>query len=408
MNIRHIKACGVLALLLVPAFMPAWAATLAESIRLSVERHPDFRLADSERRVGEGYRRQADSLLGGDPSLDLSVTGDRYGSDFGSEEYTAGISAPVWLPGQRGAKGAIADSIVRLADNMRNKLVWEVAGEVLERAWVWRIAHADMKQSMIQWAGARALVRDVEHRHEVGELSRIDLLLAQQDVVEVEAAHQQAVSAEDLARLAWINFTGLDTLPDDLERCSVVQSGAMLDRHPRMLAALSAVEVAEARVEDARAQRRAPPRVSLYAKRDRGTRLDDYTDSLGVALSLPLGTRGPAATTIAEAEAAHARAKADVRLTRRELALRLSKAEQTLAGAERLLRLARKKHDYSQSRLKLAKRAFELGEMDLYQLLLARRQSYQDSRDLTLRQLERERAAARKNHALGVCAVADD
>ncbi len=380
----------------------ARATTLAETVRAALERHPDYALAEARRRVGAGYRQQADSLLGGDPSLTFSANGDRLGSDHGYEEYVAGVSLPVWLPGQRSAKGAIADNMLRLADSELGRLGWEVAGEVLERAWTLRIAEADMKHFLEQAVAARALVADVEHRHQVGELSRNDLLLAQQDLVDAESAYQAAVNAVEQARLAWVSYTGQEELPEDLEGFSRLEARSSLDRHPRLLAALAAVATAVATAEDARRQRRAPPVLSLFAKRDRGSRRERYTDSLGVELSLPLGTRAPAAPAIAEAEALRTRAEAAARLVRRELELQLSQADRELAKADRLLRLARRKHDYSRARFKLARRAFELGEMDLYQLLLARRQANQATRELKLRRLEKERAAARRNHVLGV------
>ena len=402
MNTVSITRLAGITLLLAFLSTPLRAATLAETVRASVERHPDYPLVEARRKVGAGYRKQADSLLGGDPSLELSATGDTFGSDYGYEEYVAGVSAPVWLPGQRRSKGAIADNIALLADSELRKLTWEVSGEVLERAWALRIAETGMKQSMKQWAAARALVQDIRHRYEVGEVSRNDLLLAQQDLVEAETGYQEATNALERARLAWLNYTGFRELPEDLSSFSDTRDGQDLDRHPLVLAALAAVDTAVAKAEDARAQRRAPPVVSLFAKRDRGTRHEEYTDSLGLAFSLPLGTAAPAAPAIAEAEAERTRSEAEANLLRRELDLRLSQAEQDLANAVRLLKLAQQKYDYSHSRLKLARRAFELGEMDLYQLLLARRQSNLATRDLKLRRLEKERAAARRNHALGV------
>lgn len=402
MNTQSITRLASAALLLAFLCAPTQATTFVETVRAAVEQHPDYPRVEARRKVAAGYRQQADSLLGGDPSVDLSATGDSLDTDYGYEEYIAGVSAPVWLPGQRSAKSAIADNIALLADSEVSKLSWEVAGEVLERAWKLRIAETDMKQSMKQWAAARALVQDIRHRHEVGEVSRDDLLLVQQDLVEAEATYQEAMNALQTTRLAWTSYTGFGKPPEDLDSFSDVRKDRDLDRHPLLLAALAAVDTAAARAEDARAQRRAPPQVSLFAKRDRGSRQETYTDSLGLAFSIPLGTRAPAAPAIAEAEAERSRSLAEANLLRRELELRLSQAEQELASAIRLLQLAQQKYDYSHARLKLAQRAFELGEMDLYPLLLARRQSNLATRDLKLRRLERKRAAARRNHALGV------
>ena len=400
---RQIVAAAFLLLPLLA--MRAGAETLAEVVQNSLQRHPEVRLEQSRRKLEKGYRQQASSLLGGDPELSLSINGDQPGTDFGYEEYVAGVSVPVQLPSHREAKAALAENLGRLAEEERLRLWWRVTGEVLERAWKLRIAEADRKEAMKQWAASRALVRDIEHRHRVGEVSRNDLLLAQQEQLDAESAYQDAVSRETQARLAWRNFTGRDALPTGLEEySSPLPAPPPLEKHPRLLALLGKVETARARAQETRSQRRAPPVVMLFAKRDRGSRQEDYTDSLGLELSLPLGTRTPAAAAIAEAEAEQARAEAELQLARRELQLLLSQAEQALATAETQHQLARRKYAYARDRMKLATRAFELGEMDLYQLLLARREYNQASRDLKLRELEKLHAAARKNHLLGVIA----
>ncbi len=394
---------SILFLLLTALSAGAGAVTLGQAVDAALERHPERRLAEAQRRVEAGYRRQAESLLGGDPSVNLSVAGDDFGSDFGYEEYVAGVSVPVALPSHRRTRGELADRLGALADGEARRLRWQVAGEVIDRAWALRIARTELKEATRQWAAARALVKDIEHRFEVGEVSRNDLLLARQDLVQAEAGYQEALGGLQKARIAWHSYTGLDRLPDDLETSAEpAQETVPLEAHPALAIPLSEVEAARARVEAARAERRAAPVVSLFAKRDRGDRHEPYTDSLGLEVSVPLGTRTPAAAAIAEAEAELTRAQARLAQARRTLEQQQAEAEQEVAKALHLYRLAERNHELSHSRLKLARRAFELGEMDLYQLLLARRQSNEATRELRLRRLQKARALARKNHLSGV------
>jgi outer membrane protein TolC len=378
------------------------AASFVETVRQSVERHPGLALIDARKKVEAGYRDLAGSVFSGDPSLEGSASGDTLGTDNGYEEYVVGVSVAMWLPGQRSAKESIADNLGLQADAEKRRLAWEVTGEVLERAWSLRIAETDLKQSMKQWAAARALVQDIQHRYEVGELSRNDLLLAQQDLIDAESTYQNAVNSMQNARLSWRNYTGLDKLPEDLESYSGQNPDPDITRHPQIAAALSRARTAQARASDTRGQRRAAPVISLYTKRDRGDREVEYTDSIGIGFSLPLGTRAHAAPAIAEAESELTAAQAETGILKRQLELSIAEAGQELARANRQLELARQKEEFSRSRMKLAQRAFELGEMDLYQLLLARRQSNEATRNLKLRRLEKERAAARQTHISGV------
>ena len=402
MNIRCVGPLLYLALLLPALSLPARGIDLAESVRLSVERHPRFPLHRALSKVGEGYRRQADSLLGGDPSANLSVAGDPLGTDFGYREYTLGASLPLWLPGQRDARRRIADGLENQAGMELLNLTWEVSGEVLDRAWRVRIARARVRQALKQWASARALEKDVTHRFNAGELTRIDMLLARQDVIASEVVHQEAVSDRQRARLAWFNYTGQQALPEDLDSFVTAANPPELARHPRLLAALAKAGIARAKAGDTRLRRRAPPVISIYAKRDRGARSEAYTDSLGIELSLPFGSRAQAAPAIAEAEAESTGAESEAALVKRQLELRIASAEEAVLKAERLLVLARRKHQASRARLKLSQRAFELGEMDLYQLLLARQQAALAARDLEIRQLEKQHAMAQKTHSTGV------
>ena len=92
----------LLCFLLLPSVVAA-GDSFAEAVRASLERHPEYPLYASRREVGAGYRQQADSLLGGDPEISLLAKSDTLGSDDGYREYEAGLSLPLWLPGQRDA-----------------------------------------------------------------------------------------------------------------------------------------------------------------------------------------------------------------------------------------------------------------------------------------------------------------
>ncbi len=393
-------------LALVPALAmlsaTAEALTLAETITAATERHPRINEAAALQSVADGYRRQADSLVSGDPSLDLGAAGDRFGSDFGYEEYVAGVSVPVWLPGQRKARRQVAERLGAEADRQLTLLRWQITGEVLDRAWALRIAEAEAAQAAKQWEAAIALEKDITRRFDAGELTRNDLLLAQQDVIDTEAAFRASENQVVQVRLAWSSLTGMETLPDDLDAFARSSGNPVFEQHPRLLAAKARTETAQARARNVRAQRRASPTVGLYAKHDRGIRGDEYTDSLGLELSLPFGSHRQAAPAIAEAEAELLRQRADAALVERELKLALEQAEQAVARSKQQLALAQKKHGYAQDRLRLAQRAFELGEMGLYQLLLARQQAARAERELELRQLELLRDLAKQHHALGV------
>ena len=374
---------------------PAFALTVAEAVQTALERDPHYPLHQATRAVGAGYREQAGSWLGGDPSLSLLAKSDELvGSDRGYQEYEAGVSLPLWLPGQRGARRAIADSL----DS------WEVTGEVLKRAWGLRLAMGTQQQAQQQWDSAKRLQRDIARRVQAGESPRGDRLMAEQETLTREAALDDAAAEVEHARLAWRSLTGLEELPDNLEQPAAQPSqhaDGVNSAHPRLLAAISESGTARAVRNDSSKNRSARPVLTFYAKRDRGLREDPYTNSVGAEISIPFGSGSHSAPGLAEAEATLTTAQAMLASVEREIKLDQQQASHALEQAERRLKSAGRRDTLARSRVTLSQRAFELGESDLYQLLLARQQAADAALQLDRSKLTVLRATALNNHALG-------
>jgi outer membrane protein TolC len=325
---------------------------------------------------------------------------DTWQTDNGYREYEAGLSLPLWLPGQRGAKRSIADNLDTQASAELRLLAWQVAGETQERAWALRLAQTEVEQAKRQWQSARALERDVRARFRAGELARNDRALAEQETLEREVAHQGALLALEQQRAGWRSYTGLTVLPVNLGQGGPLGEAPSAP-HPRLAAALSVANTARAHTDDVRLSRRSAPVLTLYAKRDRGGREDPFTNSVGVELSVAFGSRSHAAPRIAEAEAQLTEAQVNQAAVNRELELDRQQARQAMAQAGRALTLAERRDQLARSRTQLTERAFKLGETDLYLLLIARQQAAAAARDLELSRLKKQRAITRYNHALG-------
>jgi outer membrane protein TolC len=384
---------------------PATAITVAEAVQAALDRDPQYPLHQSTRAIGVGYREQAGSLLGGDPSLSLLAKSDELiGSDRGYQEYEAGVSLPLWLPGQRGARRAIADSLDTQAAGELKLVTWEVAGKVLDRGWQLRLAIAARQQAQRQWDSARQLERDIARRVQAGESPRGDRLMAEQETLAREAALDDATAEVEHARLAWRSLTGLDELPADLDQPAALssQDSDGLDTlHPQLSAAMSESGTARAVRNDTSRNRRARPVLTFYAKRDRGVREDPYTNSVGAEVSIPFGSGAHSAPGLAKAEADLTTAQARLATVERQLQLDQQQAKHALEQAERRFKSAGRRDTLARSRVTLSQRAFELGESDLYQLLIARQQAADAALELERSKLMTVRATAMYNHALG-------
>jgi len=380
---------------------PAFAApNLGEAIQAAVQRHPQLQQAAAERALSKGYRQQADSWLGGDPSASLSYYSDQIGSDYGYREMEVAVSLPLWMPGQRDAKQNLARAIGGQADASTTLLRWQVAGEVLELIWSLRLVESDEELADAQWASARQLEKAVERRVEAGELARADLLMVQQDTLNREVNHENARMALDSVQATWQAYTGLSgvpTLPADqslLEK-SLNTSHPLLQREQLRVAQMTA------RRDDSRRQRQSAPEVTLYARRDRGNALDSFGNSLGAEISLPFGTQYSTAPQVAESEAALAGARMGLASAKRSLELKQVQINQQLQRSKVALALAERQNQLADTRMTMNQRAFDLGESDLFLLLQARSQAASAARNLTRTRIEYQRAVSRHNHLLG-------
>jgi len=379
---------------------PALAASeLAAAVDAALQHNPRNALAETQQLRSAGYRRQADGWLGGDPAASLYYQSDALASDRGFEEMQAGVSLPLRLPGQRGAQQALAASIAGQTDSDTRLLRWQVAGKVLERLWDLHTATEDETLSDAQQTSAQGLVAAVERRVATGELARADLLMAQQAALRLEVDHQEAESRQAAAQAAWHAYTGLDTAPKPLGQQPLRE--AVAEDHPLIEQQRKRLAEAQAQRDVLRRERTSPPELTLYARRERGSSVETYNNSLGAEIRLPFGSSRAMAPQRAESEAALARAQIALAETRRKLELQRIASEQTLHQLAQARDLAQQQQRVASERLKMSQRAFELGEIDLYLLLEARSEAVVIERQLRRLSLNYKRAISRHNHLLG-------
>jgi cobalt-zinc-cadmium efflux system outer membrane protein len=380
----------------------AVAGTITEDdvIRLARERDPRVALAGEDVAVAEAEALRAS--LYPDPSLAWSrehLPGA--GADAGRED-TFELSVSVDLSGRRPAGRALARSEVAAAQAMAARARREAVAAAL-LAFYDALA-AERHAAIAGQAVARLdeAARVLGRRHEQGtasgyERTRLELEaeLARSDLRQAEA-RAQAARAE-LALLLGIDAAGL-ALGGSLETGVPGAAGqARPDTVPKSRSAsLLERSVAEARDARAHARRAWVPLLSLSG----GLRVADagetrYGYVAGVALDLPLFSRGRDARAGAWARVrlAQARARVAEQTTRREL---LRAQQELTAAREELGRFG----EATGERLALLERAAESGyregERSLVELLDAQRARTA----VDLRRLELELAARRAEVAL--------
>jgi outer membrane protein TolC len=397
---RTLRAFGIGLLCASPA-VPWASVSLAEMVAAAAERNPGQDLARAEREIAGSLQRKADHPFAADPSVNVKYQTDALGSDLGYREWEGGIDFPLRLPGQSGAYALEADVQKAVAESMSNTRRLEIAGEVRERMWAVAIAGSEFEQAASALAVARKLLNDVRRRVEAGELPRSDRLLAEKELLWREEEMQQAVHRATLAQRLFSRYTGLEA-PAQPALEQPVSPRELDAEHPRLRLAQRRTDAARTHLDRVRSTSCSGPNLWLGAKSTKAADDFDHESSIGVELSMPIGTGAHTAPEVAEAEAALTRAQVAQRALRLELEDGLTRASLDLDRTATTREKTERRMTLAEETLKLSRRAFDLGETDLVHLLRAQGDALGARYDYRIRTLEYGRAVARLNQALGV------
>jgi outer membrane protein, heavy metal efflux system len=388
--------------------LPASAASLGETVTAALTQGGQQQRVAALRGERDAVRSQAGSLIAADPALRLKGLSDRMTENDGAYELEAMVDMPMWLPGQRSARIAVAESLGMRADALQRLLRWEAAGQVREAAWEATLAHGQLRQAAAALQAAKSLEATVAKRTDAGELARMELLTARQETAARGVDMSAAQLGYDQAIAAFVLLTGQPRLPEPLTEAvpNAFTAGdigmALPPNHPLLASADGALAQARAERDRASAERRGHPLLSLGGKRARDDRTVNPVDAVQLEVSVPFGLKRQAAPMLAVAEREYTDRMTELHRIRREAERDLKAAALAQRGAGDALVLARERAQLAGDALTITRRAFDLGEADLAALLRAEERARDASLALELRSLEQGRAVARLNQALGV------
>ncbi|MDP2833333.1 MAG: TolC family protein [Pseudomonadota bacterium] len=395
-------------LILLPGL--AAAATLREALDAAAVRAPPARGLEAGRIEAAAHRYAADRLFPGMPALGL---GQREG-EGGKREFELELSTPLWLPGQRQASLALADA--RIEENAAAYAArrWALAGELRNLLAAARAAKAEVDLARARLENDRQLADEVARRVAAGDLARADSLLARGELLASESAVLEADSRLTRALRDYRVLTGLAALPSDaVETLAPPPAGLatglatglaneVMQQHPALAAARRNVELARAGLELTRRTRRDAPELGVQVQTARDVSGADYQNSVRFGLRIPFSGEARNRPLLAAANGDLIRAEAELAQATAELENELQTAQAELANAERGEELAHARRQGATERLRLIRRGFELGELSLAQLLLARGQANEAEAATTRAGLSLAAARARLNQASGV------
>jgi outer membrane protein TolC len=390
---------GVLLLGLL-AVAPTQGAGLAEALERAWGRHP-LAVAEAAREsAAQAQSELAAALTPAPPVVSLAHLNDALGSGRGKREWEVEVAMPLWLPGLKSAREAEARAALEELQAQRRALRLQLAGELRELWWALAAARQARELAQRRLASARALEGEVVRRHKGGDLARVDVNLARNERMAAEAEAIEADAALVRVEQAWQALTGGP--PPVTLAAEAGAAPANEADHPRLAALGAAMRLAQARLRVAAASRRDPPELALRLVRERSDAHDPYSDSLGVKFTLPLGAEARERRDRAAARAEFLQAEAELAQARAELAQASARARVELQAAEAQLDLARERQALLADNLRLAEKAFTLGEYDLATLLRMRAMAQETEANLARALIARDAARSRLLQALGV------
>ncbi|WP_150124119.1 TolC family protein [Cupriavidus nantongensis] len=375
-------------------------ADLQSLFEVAWERSVALQTAEGRRQEAAASRIQADSLIAGPPVADLRHRGDRFTDGRGVRESEVALGVPIWLPGQRAARGELADAQLAEADARARLARLAVAGELRDRVWQLAAAAAEQEVLRRRVLNATSLRDDVARRVSAGDLARTDLLLADQDLLATRAllTDSQARMTELSTRL--FQLTGASALPLRYEERPAMPEA--VSAHPSLEAAAGGLLRAQRQLGYLQKSRRDAPEVGVSYRRDAAGGGAPSDQTVGVFIRIPFATdaRNLPRETAAQTEVMTARAERE--RMERVVQSEAEASRQALTLVEQQLKLSEQRSAMLAERAVLLRKTFDAGEIGLTEVLRAQNQALEAEADAARQRARRGAAIANLKQALGV------
>lgn len=349
----------------------------------------------------EAKQIHAAGMLPGTTAISLRHQNDLIGSGRNQREWEAALEIPVWMPGQRTARENVAHEASDSLEASRKSLMIGLAGQVRDAVWDVAMNNNSVELADQRLKAAQALQKDVELRWKGGEMARTDVMMAQNETLLAQTSLLRAQAELKHAEHRYWVLTGLTELPTQVEEKHAPLTTIEND-HPLLAESQAKVLLAKSERNLVNVEKRENPQVVINARDERGAFDGDYNKSVGLAIRIPLDSQTKSAPLMASAELdlAQAMSEHDQRLLQLQTAFH--EAEHNLEVTQAELAIVEEQHRLAQENLRLAKKAFSLGESDLISLLRAQAMAQDAQRSLLSRQTQLKWDIARYNQAVGV------
>ncbi len=379
---------------------PAWAAEFKEysdlppqaMVQQVLQSHPSVLAAGSGVKAGEAAR---DRLEAGSHEFNVTAgAARRKVVDSGERlrDWSVGLERAVRLPRKAELDSALGQQGLVLTQNAYGDAMHEAGRSLLSGWFVWLRERAQLEQWKQQVEVFRQQLDVVARRVKAGDAARLEEELAQAALMQTEIALQQAQLRADNARSNLSRYfptLALPAQPVAMQQLPPPEQDLAywldlgLDHNHELMLARAGSKVAQLTAQRADADRIPDPSLGLHYLSER----NNSENVTGVYISVPLpggARRAASAESQAHAEMAAQREALVQRRIEAEISVAYNSAKssyaswQSASAASELIQ---------RNEAKMA-RAYELGEMGLNDVLLARRQGMEVRLAATLARFE--------------------
>jgi outer membrane protein, heavy metal efflux system len=374
--------------------------TLHDLLEKALPNYPNSQLLMAKKLALEARQTQAKSLLPGSAALILRNQNDQLLSRNGETEWEAGVEFPIWLSGQRKAREAIANIASQNLTADTQYLRLQLAGLVRDALWDIQLMQGLADIAKAKYEAASQLQRDIEKRVNLGDMAQKDILIAQTETLQAESEQINAEAEVQHAKFRYVNLTGLSDIPAEFTEVKSTQLD-LQETHPALIDANSKIALSAEQRNLARIENRDNPMVTLGTRSLRGASDTEYNNSLGITVRIPFQSETRNAPLIAAAEMHYAESQVNLTQLKLLLAAAMHEAEHNLEVGSAQLAVLTKQHNIAQQSLSVTRKAFQLGELDLSDLMRVQTQAFNAERNLKNQQIQQLWNTARFNQAVG-------
>ncbi len=370
--------------------------TLKQAFDAAWQRQPEAQSQQARQDAATAQQQAASRWTAEPVSLELSAKTDRMNQNLGRDETVAGISIPLWLPGERSRSVAVADAQARAAASRVRASQLRTAAQVREAYWAWQRASMDHGLAGELLGHSQQLAQDVAKRVRAGDLARADQHQADGAQAGAQVALAEATAALANAAQRLRALTGLvpqspaptatvtgtpAAIPSGAYAGSVAGSVAGAEpvpvpavptnsaapgaNHPALAELQDSAEVAQRSEELAQVQTRANPELTLATSRDRGQLDEVYQHSITLGIRFPLGSDSRNTAKRASAQADAIEAEAALRVERERLQGELEAARVGLVSAKTQLEASQHRAQLARESRAFFQKSYRMGETDL-------------------------------------------